>query len=89
MARTLEESLLQQVQFMKSKIEDIMASQIEQDDDFRDFMQPSPHTEQEVVARLPVLVEHRPPDIQVDVEVHEPFESPKDDGNRGGCPGTF
>ena len=58
-----------------------MASQMEQDDDFGDYMQPSPHTEWEVVARQSVSIEQRPPDIQVDVEVHEPFESPEDDGN--------
>ena len=41
MARRLEDSLLEQVQFIRSKIEGIMASQTEQDDDFGDFMQPS------------------------------------------------
>ena len=81
MVKTIEESLLEQVQCMKSMTEGTMVSHTEQDDNFEDFMQPSPHTEQEVVARQPVSIEQRPPDVQVDVEVHEAFESPDSDEN--------
>ena len=71
MARTLEESLSEQVQFMRSKMEEIMASQTEQGNDFGDFMQPSVQTESEVLDRQPVSIVQRPPDVQVVFDIHE------------------
>ena len=44
MARTLEESLLEQVQALKSKIDEVMASHTDKEDDYGDFMQSSGHT---------------------------------------------
>ena len=58
-----------------------MVPQTEQDDDFCDFMQPSPQTEQKVVVRHPTSIAQRPPDIQVDIKFHEAFDSPGGDEN--------
>ena len=52
------------MQFIRSEIKEIMASQMEQVDDFGHFMQPGLQTEPVVVARQPL-------DIQVAVEVRE------------------
>ena len=46
MARTLEEGLLEQVQALKSKIDEVITSHTDRDDEYDDFMQTS-HTEQE------------------------------------------
>ena len=79
MARTLEESLLEQVQFMRSKIDEIMASQSGRGDGFSDFMQTSDQTESEVVDRQPVSVLQRPPEVQVVANIHEEPKSPDGD----------
>ena len=63
MARTLEESLLEQVQVLKSKIDEVMASHTDKEDEYYDFMQPS-HTEPE--SRVPESSQ-----VQVVVDVHE------------------
>ena len=64
MARTLEESLLEQVQALKSKIDEVMASHADKDDDFEDFMQSTDHSEPD-----PVVPESS--QVQVVVDVHE------------------
>ena len=66
MARTLEESLLEQVQALKSKIDEVMASHTDKEDDYGDFMRPSP-TEPE--SRVPESSQ-----TQVVVDVHEKCE---------------
>ena len=42
MARKLEESLLEQVQALKSIIDEVMVSRTDKEDDYGDFMWPSP-----------------------------------------------
>ena len=64
MAITLEESLLEQVQSLKSKIDEIMVSHTDKDDDYGDFMQSSDHTEPDPVVP-------KSSQIQVVVDVHE------------------
>ena len=64
MARTLEENLLEQVQALKSKIDEVMASHTNKDDDFGDFMHSSDHSEPD-----PVVPESS--QVQVVVDDHE------------------
>ena len=64
MARTLEESLLEQVQALRSKIEEVMASHTDKDDDFGDFMQSSDHSEPDTVVP-------ESSQVQVDADIHE------------------
>ena len=62
MAKTLEESLLEQVQALKNKIDEVMASHTDKEDEYDDFMQTS-HTEPE--SRMPESSQ-----IQVVADVH-------------------
>ena len=59
----LEKSLLEQVKALKSKIDEVMASHTDKEDEYDDFMQPSP-TEPE--SRVPESSQ-----IQVLADVHE------------------
>ena len=60
----LEESLLEQVQALRSKIDKVMASHTDKDDDFGDFMQSSDHSE-------PKPVVPKSSQVQVVVDIHE------------------
>ena len=64
MARMLEESLLQQVQALKSKIDKVMASHTDKNDDYGDFMQSRNHSEPDPIAP-------ESSQVQVVVDVHE------------------
>ena len=64
MARMLEESLLEHVQALKRKIDEVMVSHTDNDDDYGDFMQSSDHSEPDPVAP-------ESSQVQVVVDVHD------------------
>ena len=65
MTRTLEGGLLEQVQALKSKIDEVMASRTDKEDDYGNFMQSGGHTEPE-----PMVPESS--QVLVVADVHEP-----------------
>ena len=79
MARTLEKSLLEQVQALRSKIEEVMASQMEKVDDYDDFMQSSDQSDTEELERQPDPVAPKSSKVQVVVDVHEQSKFPDAD----------
>ena len=61
MARTLEKSLLEQVQALKSKIDEVMTSHTDKDNDHGNFMQSNDHTEPDPVVPQVVVDIHEQP----------------------------
>ena len=64
MARTIAESLLEQVQALKNKIDEVMLSHTDKNEEFGDYMESSDHSEPD-----PVVPESS--QVQMVVDVHE------------------
>ena len=71
MATTPEESLLEQVQALRSKIEEVMGSETEKADDYGDFMQSSDQSDTEDLERQPDPVAPESSQVQMVVDIHE------------------